>query len=447
MKHYGAETAKAVANFGQGETDAGFIRAYALVKKSCIAAIQATEQFWEHESYSALIAACDIVASGARNDSFPLSLRQGGAGTSCNMNMNEVLASVAQECFWESHAAERVFHPINDCNRYQSTNDTFTTALTIALLERITALESLIVSLQSSLTRLENLHPSLMMTGRTEMQNALPITFSQLIAGWTGPFERDRWRVNKLKERFRTIALGGTAIGTCFPATRDYLHEAELRLRTYTGLNLSRSQSLTDEIANADKYAEAATVFSIIAANTIRLAGDIMLHTSSLAGELTHPELQSGSTIMAAKTNPVMAEFATGCAVRADAATQAVTRFASMGSFQLNAYLPFIADALFDAADGLRSALDALGSKLIPSLAVNEERIAANLCASNLLLNMLLPEIGYDRVKELYAEFNASPAADHADFVKRVAALSGISADRLTDLFRPENATAARRNS
>ena len=142
MKHYGAETAKAVANFGQGATDAGLIRAYALVKKACIASIQATEQFWEHESYSALIAACDIVASGARNDSFPLSLRQGGAGTSCNMNMNEVLASVAQECFWESHAAERVFHPINDCNRYQSTNDTFTTALTIALLERITALES-----------------------------------------------------------------------------------------------------------------------------------------------------------------------------------------------------------------------------------------------------------------------------------------------------------------
>jgi aspartate ammonia-lyase len=405
---WGPETEKALANFGPGSTPRALIAAYAKVKRAAVEAVQETEGRFDAGLFPCLVDALDEIAAGLHDGQFPLSLRQGGAGTSLNMNLNEVAAARARELFRERTGSEAPsLDPIEDVNRAQSTNDTFPTAVTIVAYELVADLESKIVRLQEALVAKELEYETILMAGRTELQDALPIRLGQIFGAWAGCAERDRWRFNKLKERLRTTALGGTAIGTCFAASPAYMHAAERRLRSITGLPLSRSQNLPDEIAHQDKLAEAASGIGLCAGNLKRICGDLLLYTSSLSGELRHPELQYGSTIMPAKSNPVLLEYARGQAMAAEHEATAARDYAFEGQLQLNAYLPFLAEALMAAGASLSAALTTLSRSLIPILEPRRERIAERLAQSNVLLNLLSPALGYRRVKELAAEIRA----------------------------------------
>ena len=476
--YYGEETRKALSNFGPGKTPLELIRAYAKVKIAAVSAVQEIEGRFETGLFACLLDALREIVEGRHDGQFPLSIRQGGAGTSFNMNLNEVATARARELFLERQGIEAPpLDPIEDVNRAQSTNDTFPTAVTVAVLELVLGLEDRVVALQEALVAKEREFDGILVAGRTELQDALPIRLGQVFGAWAGCVERDRWRLHKVKERLRTSALGGTAIGTCFAASPEYVHAAERELRRVTGLPLSRSQNLPDEIAHQDKLAEVADAIGLCAGNLRKICSDLLLYTSSLSGELVHPELQYGSTIMPAKTNPVLLEYARGHAMAAEHEASAARDFAFEGQLQLNAYLPFLADELLDAGRSLGKALDCLAKKFLPLVELRRERIAERLVGSPVLLNLLAPVLGYRKVKELargLADLSARSRAqgDGAsdggkdadggtsdgrsaqggsaqvgaerildDFIDRVAKASGLPREDIAERFDPHRAT------
>jgi aspartate ammonia-lyase len=464
--YWGRETEKAIANFGRGRTPRSVLAAYAQVKLAAVSAVQETERRFAPELFDCIDQALREVIDGKLDDSFPLPLKQGGAGTSLNMNLNEVAAARAGELYLERSGTDlggtdlgagTDLDPLEDLNRMQSTNDTFPTAVTIVAYEAATRAEALVARLQEALAALEREYETLLVAGRTELQDALPIRLGQVFGAWAGSVERDRWRFSKVRERLRTVALGGTAVGTGFSATPEYMHAAEKALRRITRLPLSRSQNLPDEIAHADKYAELSQAAALCAGNLRKLGQDLLLYGSSAFGELRHPELQYGSTIMPAKTNPVLLEAAVGSAIDAEHEAGKVVAYAFEGRFQLNAFLPFLADALVSCFESLDSALESL-IRALPLLKVDEARIAKNLRSSNLLLNLLVPKLGYNRVKELFRELGSTASVDSriagteaaavaaaAAYIDLVAERSGLPREEVAEAFEALRATSPAR--
>lgn len=422
---WGPETAAALRNFGEGSTPAPFVRALAEVKLACLRAVQETERRWPDEVFAALEAACLEVAAGKYPERFRLPLMQGGAGTSLNMNMNEVLASLVGG-----------LDPIEDINRYQSTNDVVPTAVTISLYRLLTEVEREVIELQEALVAWERQSENLLMEGRTEMQSALPMTLGQVFGAWAGATERDRWRLNKLKERIRTIPLGGTAIGTCFSAPQRYIYAAERALRSITGLPLCRSQNLPDEISNLDAWAELANGFALCAVNLFKMCGDLLLYTSSMVGEMEHPRLQAGSSIMAAKTNPVILEHVRGLAVHVQGEAWKVGQYAAAGQLQLNPFLPHTCAALLSAGEALQWAIAAFRTRFLDGLRVNAARMERNLAGSLAMMNALTPKLGYHRVKELY-EKAPSPPASLEELAALVARETGTPLEEVRSWLSP----------
>ncbi|MCF6335222.1 MAG: fumarate lyase, partial [Spirochaetales bacterium] len=272
--YWGEETDKALKNFGINTFSESrshkfampreLIKAFGEVKLAVIMAMQEYSSVYPEDYYKILTAVTEEIIEGKHDRQFPLDLRQGGAGTSLHMNINEVIAIMSNKRYTGNWKGA---HPLDHIGLYQSTNDTFPTALTIMVYRYLLILEEEVIRLQEVLVDKEMHYQSIIMTGRTELQVALPITLGQVFAAWTGPVERDRWRLHKLKERLRNIPLGGTAIGTCYSAPRKFVFLAEKYLRTITGLPLCLIQNLTDAVANKNSLAETAMGFRLAAGN------------------------------------------------------------------------------------------------------------------------------------------------------------------------------------
>ena len=273
------------------------------------------------------------------------------------------------------------------------------------------------------------------------MQDALPITLGKVFGSWAGAVERDRWRLNKLKERIRSIALGGTAVGTGFSAPAGYVHAAEKRLREITSLPLFRSQNLPDEISNQDKFAELAGGYALVAQNIFKMTGDLLLYTSSFIHEINQPELQYGSTIMPAKTNPVILEYARGIAMDVQGEAQKIAWYSQNGQLQLNAYTPFITESLINIKTGLvgsiRTLLNRFFSKITPDIGCIEK----NLVNSHVLLNTLLPVLGYNKVKELYGVMESHNINSIKELIVMISNNTGLDEKKVEQYFQPLHAT------
>ncbi|NUM35222.1 MAG: fumarate lyase [Candidatus Brocadiae bacterium] len=403
---YGQETQKALENFGKGKIPRDFIQAYGEVKKAALESIQECTKKFPEDVFLCIVDACNMVIRGEMDNQFPLSLRQGGAGTSINMNFNEVIAHLASKLYTIRHGNPVHLSPIEDINLYQSTNDTFPTALTIMAYRHLCDIEQEVIRLQEVLIQKENEYGEVLMIGRTEMQNALPITLGQVFGAWAGAIARDRWRINKLKERIRTIALGGTALGTCFFAPREYIFFAEKKLREITKLPLTRSQNLPDEISNQDKIAELASGYSLVAQNLFKISGDLLLYTSSMIGEIAHPSLQYGSSIMAAKTNPVVLEYVRGISIFVQGEAYKIQLYSQNGQLQLNAFLPFVVESLHEIHQSFKHSIPCFVGNFFQKMEVQYQNIEKNLASSLALLNCLIPKLGYNKIKSLYEGLN-----------------------------------------
>lgn len=432
------ESDKARRNFGETQLPHSIIKAYGEVKLS---AVKASRDYFKEintEKYNAIINAIGEIISLKHIDKFNLSLLQGGSGTSLNMLFNEVIADIASE----NISSAIKINPIEDINKFQSTNDTFSTAITIVTLRYCITIEEKIIQLQETLVELENKYFDLLICGRTEMQSAVPITVGQIFASWAGSIERDRWRIHKVKERLRTIALGGTAVGTGFAAPKEYVYSAEKYLRTLTKLPLSRSQNLCDEISNCDKYSEYANTISLCAGNLYKIASDIILYSSSQFNEFILPEKQFGSTIMPFKTNPVIPEFVRGLSLFIQGESNKISSYARNGQLQLNQFSPFILHSVIELSDKMSDALNAFDSSFFKSITFNQQSINYNLINSNCLLNLLQPVCGYTKLKDFYISNKDKTFSSLEELIEALSEGNILSREEALHYLNPVNASS-----
>lgn len=447
MKHIGGETDKAAGLWGSSRTPRELIKAYGEVKKAALKAQQDYNSRYSEQVSSIIIDCIDEIIAGRHDGLFVLPLHQGGAGTSLHMNINEVIARLVNERIDDPKAvmsedgSYRV-DPLDDIALYQSTNDTFPTAVIILLYRMLLDIEGLVIKMQEVLVENEQTYSNILLTGRTELQSALPITLGQVFGAWAGSIERDRWRLHKLKDRLRNIPLGGTAMGTCFSAPRKWVFLAEKYIRQITGLPLCRSQNLPDGVAHLDSLSELASGFGIAAENLFKITGDLMLYSSSFIGELKHPELQYGSSIMPDKVNPVSLEYVRGLSIHIQGEVDKISRYSQEGQLQLNAYLPFMLQAFLEIGDGLKQSYSILLDRFFPSLEIDKRRIEGNLLNSNILLNSLRPVIGYQNVKALVEELKGREAGSTAELKDFIRERTDLTGEFLDKWFDPLNLTS-----
>ena len=399
----GIHTGRAVRNFPlSGRTVHGsLIRALAMVKKACCLANLETAQF-DGPKAEFIIAACDEIISGALADQFPIDAIQGGAGTSTNMNVNEVIANRAIEMWGGEKGDYTIIHPLEDVNRHQSTNDVYPTAVKIAAIFGLRSLSAAIAELQGTFQEKEKAFGAIVKIGRTELQEAVPMTLGAEFSAFAEAFSRDRWRTFKCEERLRVVNLGGTAVGTGLTAPREYIFLAIEKLREVTGLGLARGENLVGETANADPFVEVSGILKAHASNLIKIAGDLRL--LNLLGEIHLPDLQSGSSIMPGKINPVIMEAVIQTGIKVMANDFIIAEAVSRGTFQINEFLPLLADALIESLDLLTS-INKMLADHVGKIQACEDAARRYFDNAPMIVTALLPEIGYDRAMSAIKSF------------------------------------------
>jgi aspartate ammonia-lyase len=413
--YWGIHTQRALDNFNISKDKVNFslIKAYCLVKKACCQANQELKLL-EDKKAEALIQACDEIAEGKLNDQFPLDALQGGAGTSTNMNVNEVLANRAIGILGGQIGDYSLLDPISEVNLNQSTNDTYPTALKVAGILKFRELSQNIAELQGSFQRKEKEFAKIVKIGRTELQEAVPITLGQEFSAFAEAIARDRWRVFKCEERLRLVNIGGTAVGTGLTAPRSYIFLVIETLRQVTGLGLSRGETVLDQTANSDSFVEVSGILKAHAANLLKISRDLRL--LNLLGEVNLPKLQAGSSIMPGKVNPVILEAVEQTAIRVIANDLVITEVCSKGSLQINEFMPLLAHAFLESLD-LLIKVNLAFAGMVQRILANEEKCREYFDRSPTIITALLPHIGYEKADELLKEFSASGKKNLREFL------------------------------
>ena len=399
---WGVHTARAVENFPLAgrPVPPALIRAYGSVKLAC-AMVNRDLGVWADSATKAdaIVQACREMEAGQLDPHVCVDLLQGGAGTSTNMNVNEVLANRALQILGRKPGDYDVVSPTDDLNRHQSTNDTYPTALKLAAIRHIGELERQIVALQEAFQGAEKRFAHIVKIGRTQMQDAVLITLGREMAAYADALSRDRWRIYKCQERLRVVNLGGTAIGTGLGAPRDYIFRAVDKLREVTGVNFARAENLVDATQNADVFAEVSGILKAHAVTLLKICGDLRLLSSGPQaglGELILPPRQAGSSIMPRKINPVIPEAVTQAAMLVIGHDVSLTMACAAGSLELNPFLPLVAACLLESIEVLARANDILRRHCVEGLQAGEARCAAHVAASSIVATALVGTLGYE---------------------------------------------------
>ncbi|MCF7850016.1 MAG: hypothetical protein K9M45_14275 [Kiritimatiellales bacterium] len=400
---WGIHTARALENFPIPgcSVPLALIAALAQVKKACALASKELG-FLPAEKADAIIHACEELQ--ASSIKCPLPALQGGAGTSTNMFVNELIAN---------RAGGNV-HPIEDVNLHQSTNDVYPTAVKVAAIYGLRSLADKIEALQGAFQRLEKKFAHIPTIGKTEMVDAVPLTLGAEFGAFAEAFARDRWRTFKCEERLRVINLGGTAVGTGLTAPRSYIFLVTDKLREITGLGLSRGENLVDQTANADAFVEVSGIMKACSANLLKICGDLrLLHMTK---KIKLPAVQAGSSIMPGKVNPVILESVMQIGIKVQANDFIVTECASRGSLQINEFMPLLASALLESMELLGAACGML-SKHAEGIEADEAECEKQFFHSLEIITAFLPTIGYERATELVEAFkDRTDSSDQSNF-------------------------------
>jgi len=432
--YYGIHTQRALENFSFGGGHVPLVLIYALadVKK---AAALANKELGDlpSDKVDAIIKACDEIVLGTLDAEFSLDGLQGGAGTSTNMNVNEVIANRATE-FLGGKKGEYLVHPLDHVNCHQSTNDVYPTALKVAAIREIRILADSVASLQGALQRKEKEFAGIVKVGRTELQEAVPMTLGAEFSAWAEAVARDRWRTFKCEERLRVVNLGGAAVGTGLGAPRDYIFLVIEKLRVLTGLGISRGENSVGETANADTFVEVSGILKAHAVNLIKLSNDLRLLNQ--LGEIRLPALQAGSSIMPGKVNPVIPEAVTQAGLKVIANDALITEAASRSQLQINEFLPLLALALFESLD-LLAAADTMMAAHIDALKADEDRCRYYFDRSRMIVTALVPQLGYEHCANLVKEFDATGKVNFREFLEEK-----LGSIIVADVFAPQKLVA-----
>lgn len=434
--YWGIHTERARRNFhiSGRPVNPALVRGLALVKKACCLANLETGNIGERKA-RAIIQAAEEIADGRLADQFPVDALQGGAGTSVNMNLNEVIANRAGEIMGSSKGDYTRVSPLDDVNLHQSTNDTFPTAVKIAGIYGLRKLSEKAAVLQGAFQEKEKEFGKIVKVGRTELQEAVPLTLGAEFSAFSEAIGRDRWRTFKCEERLRVVNIGGTAVGTGLAAPRDYIFLVIEKLREVTGLGLARGENLAGETANADPFVEVSGILKAHAVNLIKIANDLRL--LNLLGEIHLPGLQAGSSIMPGKVNPVVAEAAIQAGIKVTANDAIIAEAASRGTLQIVEFLPLLADALLESLELLANTDEMLASA-VKGTRADEAKCRAYFDRSPTIITALLPLIGYEKASVLLREFEQSGMEDMRKFLEtklgRETVEQALSPYRLTAL-------------
>jgi aspartate ammonia-lyase len=437
---WGIHTKRAMENFqlsGQ-PVHPELIKAYGEVKLAC-AKTNFNLGFLNDKlgKAEAITNACQELADGLLNKHIVVDALQGGAGTSTNMNVNEVIANRALQILGNKPGKYSIISPLDDINLHQSTNDTYPTALKLAAIRLLRKLEQSILHLQEAFQQKEKEFENIVKIGRTQLQDAVLTTLGREMGAYAEAFNRDRWRIYKCEERLRVVNLGGTAIGTGLGAPRQFIFKVTDYLRENTGIGLARAENLFENTQNTDVFVEVSGILKACATNIYKISNDLRLLSSgpdSGIGEISLPQQQAGSSIMPGKVNPVIPEAAAQIALVVMGNDQIITQAAAAGNLELNQFMPLIAHKLLENLELMQKASQILNEKCISGISANEEICRKNLENSTATITALIPEIGYEKASEII-----KTARSENKSVKMAALLSGyITEEKFEFLTSPE---------
>ncbi len=438
-KYWGAQTERSRGNFRIGvglETmPAEIIKAFGILKKAAARVNHALKpDRLTHEKLSFIEKACDEVNSGELASHFPLVVWQTGSGTQSNMNANEVIANRANEL-----AAKKLCHPNDDINMSQSSNDTFPTAMHISAVMTLTeklipAVETLIATFKT----LEENFAGIVKSGRTHLQDAVPISFSQEISGWRSSLERDEELIKLTLNPLRELALGGTAVGTGLNAPAGFAEKVADEISRLTGEKFVTAPNKFHALTSMDELVFAHGAVKSLAADMMKIANDIRLLASGPRcglGEIFIPENEPGSSIMPGKVNPTQCEQVTMVAVQVMGNDSAIGFAASQGNFQLNVFMPVIAYNFLQSVRLLSESIISFNDNCARGITPNREKMHDNLYNSLMLATVLNPYIGYENAAKTVKFAHANNTSLKEACVK----LGFLTAEKFDEVFHPEN--------
>ena len=385
------------------------------------------------EKLAAISAACDEVIAGTLNDHFPLVVWQTGSGTQSNMNVNEVVANRGNQI-----AGKKLLHPNDDINMSQSSNDTFPTAMHIAavfLLEDrlIPAVQTLIATFK----RLEEENEGIVKSGRTHLQDATPIKFSQEISGWRSSLERDVELIRMAIEPLRELALGGTAVGTGLNTPKGFAETVAAETSALTGKKFVTAANKFHALTSKDELVFAHGAMKALAADMMKIANDVRWLASGPRdglGEIRIPENEPGSSIMPGKVNPTQCEAVTMVAVQVMGNDVAVGMAASQGNFELNVFMPVCIYNFIQSGRLLTEAILSFNKNCAVGITANKEKMHENLHNSLMLVTALNPYIGYENA----AKTAKKAFKDNISLKEACVELGFLTAERFDEVFHPE---------
>jgi aspartate ammonia-lyase len=402
---WGVHTHRAIENFSVSgyKTHPEFIKAFGYVKLACALANNDLK-VWDNEKARAIIQACEELIGGTFDDQIKVDALQGGAGTSLNMNVNEVIANIALGLLGKDRGEYSFVDPIEDINLHQSTNDVYPTALKIACILLLRKLEKEVISLQESLQEKEKEFADVVKVGRTQLMDAVLVTLGKEFSAYAEAISRDRWRVYKCEERLRVVNIGGTAVGTGICAPRKYIFGVIDKLRDLTGIGLARAENLIENTQNLDVFSEVSGILKAHATSLIKIANDIRLMNSGPVaglGEIKIPAVQTGSSIMPGKINPVIPEMVAQVGMKVLGNDVVINQCVAGGQFELNQNTPLIAFSILESLEILINANRLFRELCIDGIQANRQAIQCKLENSYAILNALVPELGYNKVSSI----------------------------------------------
>lgn len=437
-KYWAAQTERSHENFKIGvgiETMPREItKAFGILKKAAaLANNQLKPEKMTAEKLAAISQACDEVISGSLNDHFPLVVWQTGSGTQSNMNANEVIANRGNEI-----VGTKLLHPNDDINMSQSSNDTFPTAMHISA---VMALEDKLIPaidlLVETFKRLEKEHEGIVKSGRTHLQDATPITFSQEISGWRSSLERDKELILRSLEPLKELALGGTAVGTGLNAPKGFDVKVAEAVSQLTGKDFRTAANKFHALTSKDEIVFAHGAVKALACDMMKIANDVRWLASGPRdglGEITIPENEPGSSIMPGKVNPTQCEAVTMVAVQVIGNDVAVGMAASQGNFELNVFMPVCIYNFLQSTRLLAEAMVSFNNNCAVGIKANKEKMHHNLHNSLMLVTALNPYIGYENA----AKTAKKAFKENISLKEACVALGFLTAEKFDEVFHPE---------
>ncbi|MCI5679713.1 MAG: class II fumarate hydratase [Bacteroidales bacterium] len=432
--YWGAQTQRSYENFKIGieKMPKEITYAFAILKK---AVAQANCRLGKlDERRCAIIGqVCDEVLAGKLDDQFPLAVWQTGSGTQSNMNMNEVVANRGNEI-----AGEKLLHPNDHVNMSQSSNDTFPTAMHIAaVLETKKKLIPAIERMIQELLRLEQENAGIIKTGRTHLQDATPITFSQEISGWRNMLEKSKKMIEMSLAEAAELALGGTAVGTGLNAPGGFAEAAAEEVSKLTGIPFITAENKFHSLTAKDEIVFVHGALKGLAANLMKIANDVRWLASGPRcglGEIFIPENEPGSSIMPGKVNPTQCEAVTMVAVQVMANDAGIGICASQGNLELNVFMPVMIYEFLQSVRLLADVLDSFRINCVCGIRANKEKMEENLNRSLMLVTALSPYIGYENA----AKTAKKAHVENISLKEACIALGFLTEDKFDEVFHPE---------